>query len=90
MRQQWNDVRLRYKDRLSDKMAGKSLYVTYGMCHNNTKKGLKWSNFFSGNANGLPNISGPNYHTEWQLPCILTLLGNFFVPLLFISSEKIK
>ena len=46
MRQQWNDVRLRYKDRLSDKMAGKSLYVTYGMCHNNTKKGLKWSNFF--------------------------------------------
>ena len=24
MRQQWNDVRLRYKDRLSEKMAGKS------------------------------------------------------------------
>ena len=45
---------------------------------------------FSGNANRLPNILGPNYHTEWQLPCILTLLGNFFVPLFSFSSEKIK
>ena len=49
MRQQWNDVRLRYKDRLSERMAGKSLQYkkSYGRFH------LENNHFFGGGLNGL-------------------------------------